>query len=70
MLQESAITVTVARAAELLNLSPRSVAGYIASGELPSVKLGRRRLVRVKDLERFVQRSHGSAERKGKRDGR
>jgi hypothetical protein len=42
---------TVARAAEVLHLAPRSVRDLIYSGRLPSSRLGRRHYVRASDLE-------------------
>lgn len=41
--------------AERLALSERSVRSLVSTGELASVKVRRRRLVRRKDLERFVE---------------
>jgi excisionase family DNA binding protein len=40
--------------AQVLSISDRLVRRWIASGELPSVRLGGRRLVRHDDLEEFI----------------
>ena len=42
---------TVARAAEVLHLAPRSVRDLIYSGRLPSLRIGRLHYVRASDLE-------------------
>ena len=41
-------------AAVAINLSPRRVASYVAEGLLPSVKLGRRRVILIDDLRAFL----------------
>jgi excisionase family DNA binding protein len=41
-------------AARRLGISPRAVARLLASGELPSLRVGRRRLVPLGALERFL----------------
>jgi excisionase family DNA binding protein len=51
---DSAVAVSLEQAAERLHLSPRTIRRLIASGELPSVVVGDRRLVRVADLESFI----------------
>ena len=52
------LAVPVSEAARRLSLSPRTVASLIATKELPSVKVGRRRLVTVRALESFLRRDH------------
>jgi excisionase family DNA binding protein len=47
---------SVDRVAALLSVTPRYVRTLIASGEIPSVKLGTRRLVRDEDLRAFLDR--------------
>lgn len=42
--------------ARALRCSTKTVSRLIAQGELPSVQLGRRRLVRPADLQRYVDR--------------
>ena len=45
---------SVDETAELLGISRRSLYELLRSGELRSVKIGSRRLIRNADLERFV----------------
>jgi excisionase family DNA binding protein len=52
------IAVSVPEAARRLALSPRTVATLVARKELPSRKIGRRRVVAVRDLEAFLRRDH------------
>ena len=42
-------------AAQASSLSLRTVMSAIASGELPSMKVGRRRIVLAEDLESFLR---------------
>jgi excisionase family DNA binding protein len=42
----------------LTGLSLRTTANLLASGELRSIRIGRRRLISRIDLERFAKRSH------------
>jgi excisionase family DNA binding protein len=55
------IAVSVAEAARMADLSRRSIENYVALKLLPSVRVGRRRLIRVKDLERFLSADRPSA---------
>lgn len=48
------LAVTVPEAARLTSLSLRKINYLIADGTIPSVKVGRRRLIRVADLEAFL----------------
>lgn len=43
------------RAAELLGISPRSLFELHATGKLPSLTIGRRRLFDLADLKAFVE---------------
>jgi excisionase family DNA binding protein len=43
-------------AADVLGLSPRTVDTLIHSGELPSLKVRRRRRIRPADLEAYIER--------------
>jgi excisionase family DNA binding protein len=52
------LAVNVPEAARRLGVSPRTVAALIASKELPSRKIGRRRLIPVRSLEDFLRRDH------------
>ncbi len=48
---------TVKEAASYLRLSPWTVRGLGWNGEIPEVKIGRRRLFNREDLDAFVERS-------------
>jgi excisionase family DNA binding protein len=45
----------------LTGLSLRTTTKLIASGELKSIRVGRRRLVHRDELERFARRNHSTA---------
>jgi len=51
------LLVNVVAAADALSLSPRHVHRLISDGRLPSVRLGRRRLIPWRALEEFAQQS-------------
>jgi excisionase family DNA binding protein len=53
---EQILAVGIAEAARRLGLSPRTVAALIARRELPSKKIGRRRIIALNALEAFVDR--------------
>lgn len=53
---------TVEEAADRLRCGKRTVERWIATGELRSVKVGRRRLIQEQEIERFVR----LAERRGR----
>jgi excisionase family DNA binding protein len=53
---ETVLAVGVPEAARRLGLSARTVATLIARGELPSRKVGRRRIIPVVELEGFIRR--------------
>lgn len=50
------VLISVPDAASMLSLSRRGVEILIGSGELPSVKIGRRRLIRRADIDALVDR--------------
>lgn len=52
----SKLAVSPAGAAELASVSERRIWEEIAAGRLRSFKLGKRRLVRVADLDAFLER--------------
>ena len=54
-------------AAAMLGVSPRSVWTLAASGELPSVRIGRRKLYRVETLQRWIVEREGAG--RASRDG-
>jgi excisionase family DNA binding protein len=57
-LPEAALSVGMVEAARRLGLSVRTIATLIKRNELPSRKIGRRRLISVRDLETFIKRDH------------
>jgi len=52
------ITISLKRAAEESGLSPRTLRYAIERGELKSCRVGRRLLIPVKELERFLLAKH------------
>jgi excisionase family DNA binding protein len=44
----------------LAGLSPRTVTKLATSGELKSIRVGRRRLVHRDELDRFARRNHST----------
>ena len=59
-MHEELLAVDVREAARRLSLSPRTVATLISRRELPSRKVGRRRIIPVVALEAFVRSDHAS----------
>jgi len=57
-MHQGEITISIDEAARRLGLSSRTVATLIRRHELPSRKIGRRRLIAVRDLEAFVKCDH------------
>jgi len=55
---EKVLAVSIAEAARRLGISARTVATLIATGELASRKIGRRRIIPVSVLEAFIGRDH------------
>ena len=58
MSEVEVLAVNVREAARRLGVSPRTIASLIARGELVSRKIGRRRVIPVEALERFLRRDH------------
>ena len=58
MSEVEVLAVNVREAARRLGVSPRTIATLIARGELVSRKIGRRRVVPVEALEKFLRRDH------------
>jgi excisionase family DNA binding protein len=54
------LAVSIEQAAEMIGVCGKTVRNLIASKELPSRKIGRRRVVRVRDLEAFLRGDHGT----------
>jgi len=52
------VAVSVTEAARRLSVSPRTIATLVARKELPSRRIGRRRVIPVSALEEFLQRDH------------
>jgi excisionase family DNA binding protein len=65
MSEAERIAVGVSEAARLSGLSRRGLENYIRSKVLPSKKVGRRRLVLVEDLRRFLRGDRPSAKSAG-----
>ena len=52
---ETVLAVGLAEAARRLSLSIRTVAKLVSRGHLPSLKVGRRRLIPVRALEHLIR---------------
>ncbi len=57
-MQDNVLAVGMQEAARRLGVSPRTIATLIAHGELLSCKIGRRRVIAVEALEKFLRRDH------------
>lgn len=55
---EKVLAVSIAEAARRLGVSTRTVATLVATGELASRKIGRRRIIPVSILETFIRQDH------------
>jgi len=55
---QALVAVSMSEAARRLSVSPRTVATLVARNELPSLRVGRRRLILVCALEEFLSRDH------------
>jgi len=64
------LAVDLRTAAELCSLSRRSLENYITAKLLPSRKIGKRRLVLVRDLQDFLRRDQPSASVRRANDAR
>ncbi len=58
MEQSNVLAVGVQEAARRLGVSERTVATLLARKELRSRRIGRRRVIPVNELERFLRRDH------------
>jgi len=56
--ESEVLAVAIPEAARRLGVCPRTVNTLISRKELPSRKIGRRRVVPVKALEEFLRRDH------------
>ncbi len=60
MSEVEVLAVNVPEAARRLGVSPRTIATLIARGELLSRKIGRRRVIPIEALEKFLRRDHAT----------
>jgi excisionase family DNA binding protein len=67
---EKEIAVGISEAARRIGVSVRTIATLIAENDLPSCKIGRRRIVPVAALEAFVSRRFSSCTPREPRDGK
>ena len=58
----SRVLLSLTEFSVLASISLRTTATLIASGELRSIRVGRRRLVPYSELERFVKKDHSTVE--------
>ncbi len=56
--QSNVLAVSIQEAARRLGVSERTVASLLARRELYSRRIGRRRLIPIAELERFLRRDH------------
>jgi excisionase family DNA binding protein len=66
---EKELAVGISEAARRLGISSRTLATLVAQEELPSCKIGRRRLIPVAALKAFVNREYPTPKPKGGRNG-
>jgi excisionase family DNA binding protein len=64
------LAVSIHEAARLLSVSPRSIQNFLHSKMLPSRKIGRRTVIPVAALERFLRVDHASPERLARAEAR
>jgi len=58
IVSQDVVAVGMIEAARRLGVSPRTVATLVARKELPSRRIGRRRVIPVRALEEFLDRDH------------
>jgi excisionase family DNA binding protein len=58
MQDDGQMALDIVEAAKRLSLSPRTVASLIKSGELHSLKVGRRRIVPIAAITEFLRGDH------------
>ena len=61
---DEVLAVNVPEAARRLGVSPRTIATLVAEKKLLSRRIGRRRVILVHGLERFLQRDHPKSKSK------
>ena len=64
-MQEDLIAVDIREAARRLSLSQRTVATLVSRRELPSCKVGRRRIIPIAALEAFLRSGQPGREEGG-----
>lgn len=69
MSEVEVLAVSVSEAARRLGVSPRTIATLIARKELPSRRIGRRRVIPVRALEEFLRRDHATGNENGSEHG-
>lgn len=57
-LLDAKLLLTRQESARLMSISLRTLDQLLPSGEIPSCRIGRRRLIARSELERFVRRDH------------
>jgi excisionase family DNA binding protein len=57
-MESNVLAVGIAEAARRLSVCARTITNLIATKELPSRKIGRRRVIPVAALESFLRRDH------------
>jgi excisionase family DNA binding protein len=68
-MEEQVLAVNMREAARRLGVSARTVATLVARNELRSRKVGRRRVIPVAALERFLTIDHLTGKRRAKSNG-
>jgi excisionase family DNA binding protein len=68
MEQSNILAVSVLEAARRLGVSERTVATLLARNELPSRRIGRRRVIPIKALEEFLKRDHRTGNESERRE--
>jgi excisionase family DNA binding protein len=58
--QTPVLAVGLTEAGKVLNVSRRTIEGYIANKSISARKIGRRTVVTIRELERFLRRDHAS----------
>ena len=59
-MDDNVVAVNIPEAARRLGVSPRTVATLVAQKELPSCRIGRRRVIAIHVLEEFLKRDHAT----------
>lgn len=54
--------LSVVQAAEVLNVSPNTLRQWLSQRRLPYIKVGRRTMLRLEDIESFIERNRKEAQ--------